>query len=131
MALTGLARAHRELGEIERAGQRVDAAVSVARERRLRHFEGLALLEQARLLAARDGRDAVPAIRSLLEHVGTLVEQMDARSFVPRIRELEGLVARLLGDTERWCRQLEEARRLDVAMGATGHAERLARELAS
>ncbi len=49
----------------------------------------------------------------------------------PRIAEARAEVAALRGDPDRERTHLREAHRLHTEMGATGHAERLARELES
>jgi hypothetical protein len=47
----------------------------------------------------------------------------------PRILELRGRLAAACGDAPGADRALEEARNLYRTIGATGHAERLGREL--
>lgn len=68
-------------------------------------------------------------IESALERAEQLVESIAARSLSPRILELRGRLAGALGDASAANRALREALDLYRAIGATGHAERLAREL--
>ncbi len=50
--------------------------------------------------------------------------------FEPFLREVRAESAALQGDSKTQQCELREAHRLFTEMGATGHAERLARELA-
>ena len=67
-------------------------------------------------------------IESALARAEQLVESIAARSLSPRILELRGRLAAALGDAPAASRALQEALDLYRAIGATGHAERLARE---
>ena len=58
--------------------------------------------------------------------VGT---QFGARPFEAQIHEVSAELAALLGDDAGRERDLRDAHRLYTEMGATGHAERVAREL--
>lgn len=68
-------------------------------------------------------------IESALARAEQLVESIEGRSLSPRILEQRGRLAAVLGDAPAANRALEEALDLYRAIGATGHAERLAREL--
>jgi len=48
-----------------------------------------------------------------------------ARAYAPLIHVERAELARLLGDEAGYQRELREAHRLFVEMGATGHAERI------
>ncbi len=115
-------------------GDRV-AAVATAREgvelgRRggCRFFEAQAQLALAAALLATDGVLPRADIESALARAEALVEDVAARSLSPRILEARSRLAAALGDAAAE-RLLREALDLDRAIGATGHAERLAREL--
>ncbi len=69
-------------------------------------------------------------IESALESCLSLVEQTQARVYEPHVYELRAELAHLQGDAANRERYLREAHGLFTEMGATGHAERLARELA-
>jgi hypothetical protein len=58
-----------------------------------------------------------------------LIGLCGTRAFSPRLLELRGRLAAALGDAEASRRMLREALDLDREIGATGHAQRLAREL--
>ena len=60
-----------------------------------------------------------------------LIESLEARSLSPRILELRGRLANALGDEPASDRALHQALDLYRTLGATGHAERLARELSA
>ncbi len=56
---------------------------------------------------------------------------MGARPFEAQIHEVSAELGALLGDDPGREHELREAHRLYAEMGATGHAERLAQELAA
>jgi hypothetical protein len=60
-----------------------------------------------------------------------VVERTEARAYVPLIHVERAELARLLGDEAAYQRELREAHRLFVEMGATGHAEGVSRQLAA
>lgn len=68
-------------------------------------------------------------IASALDRAEQLVESIAGRSLSPRILEQRGRLAAALGDVLAANRTLREALDLYRAIGATGHAERLATEL--
>jgi hypothetical protein len=65
-----------------------------------------------------------------LGRAAELIEEFGARVYRPQICEERAELARLRGGDATYQRHLREAHRLYTEMGATGHAERLARELA-
>ncbi len=58
-----------------------------------------------------------------------LVRETEARAYMPPILEEEARLAQLEGDDAGFQEKLRQAHRLFTEMGATGHAERVAREL--
>ena len=64
-----------------------------------------------------------------LEAAEDLVKETGARVYLPFICEERAALALLLGDGAGRARYLRDAHRLFTAMGATGHAERIAKEL--
>ena len=60
----------------------------------------------------------------------SLVDEMGAVAYAPRVLLARAELAQARGDTAACERERKEAHRLFVAMGATGYAERLAKELA-
>lgn len=95
------------------------------------YYEAHAQLALAGALLATDGVVPRAEIESALERAEQLVESIEGRALSPRILEMRGRLAAALGDARASDRALRQALDLYRAIGATGHAERLARELAS
>jgi tetratricopeptide (TPR) repeat protein len=66
--------------------------------------------------------------RAALARASDLATRIECRIQVPRIHEAAAILAAALGDAEQQQAELREALRLYQELGATGHAERLARE---
>ncbi len=90
-----------------------------------------AQLALARALRSAEGLASERAIGSALDRVLELIGESGARVYQPRVHEERAELARLRSDEPTRQRELREAHRLYTEMGATGHAERLAKELAS
>jgi class 3 adenylate cyclase/tetratricopeptide (TPR) repeat protein len=116
-------------GDEKRARTVAEEAVSLARERRTVIFEIAALVIWARILLRSDGASVREEIEVALARALTLIDETGARIYEPLALEERAGLARLLGDDAACDRHLRQARRLYAEMGATGHAERLAREL--
>ncbi len=71
----------------------------------------------------RDPRVYTPA------HLANKILTRGARGAEPQILEHRAELARLLGDEAGYQRELRQAQRLFVEMGATGHARRVAAQL--
>jgi adenylate cyclase len=130
MVLGQLAEAQLALGERSDALATAREAIALASAGGARYHEAAAQLALARGLLA----EAAPPraeIESALERAEQLVDSTHARVLSPRILELRGRLATALGDAGAADRALRQALALDREIGATGHAERLARELAS
>ena len=82
-----------------------------------------------RVLLQSDGAAAREAIEQELERAAELYDAIGAQGPKPEINERRAELERLLGDDATHEGELREAHRLYTEMGATGHAERLAREL--
>jgi adenylate cyclase len=117
-------------GQVERARKTAEEAIRVARRGGARHYELEAQLHLARVLMASEGAAARPAIEESLARALGLVGETGAKGIEPQIIEARAELANLLGDEPSRERELREAHRLYTEMGATGHAERVARELA-
>jgi tetratricopeptide (TPR) repeat protein len=124
-----LAQAYLGLGDNSGARTTADEAVAVARRRGTKHFECLAQLARARVLLRTEGAAASGEILTALREAQRLVEQTGGRSQEPFIHEERANLGRLTGDDATCERELREAHRLFTEMAATGHAERLAKEL--
>jgi len=91
--------------------------------------EALAQLALAAAMLAPDGVVPGAEIESALDRAEQLVASIEGRALSPRILELRGRLAAAVGDAPSSDRTLRKALHLYRAIGATGHAERLAREL--
>jgi hypothetical protein len=70
-------------------------------------------------------------IEAALDRAEELVALVEGHSLSPRILELRGRLAAALGDAPVADRALREALDLYREIGATGHVERLGREIAA
>jgi len=127
-ALTYLARVELRLGEIEQARSTIEAAVRAGQEHHTRIWHIQAHLERARILREIDGTNGIDEASLSLGAAERLIEETGAEGLRPQVHEERGRLAHLRGDTCERDRELAEAHRLYVAIGATGHAERLAKE---
>jgi class 3 adenylate cyclase/tetratricopeptide (TPR) repeat protein len=94
-------------------------------------YELRAHLSRSRVLRALDGADARGEIEASLERAQHLLEKSGARAFAPFIIEERARLFEVLGDGETAELSLREAQRLFTEVEATGHVERLGRELGS
>jgi tetratricopeptide (TPR) repeat protein len=129
--LAYLAEAFLGAGDAVRARRTAEEAIATARRRGTPVWEAQAQLVLARVLLARLGAQARDAIESALGSCLSLIEQTEARVYEPHVHEVRAELARLLGDEAAHDRELREAHLLFSAMGATGHAERMAGQLGS
>ncbi len=104
-------------------------AIETGRRRKTPIWEARAHLTLARVLLSRTGGKVRGEIESALASCLSLVEQTQARVYEPPVHEVRAGLADLHGDEATRERELVEAHRLYTEMGATGHAERVAREL--
>jgi tetratricopeptide (TPR) repeat protein len=125
--LAHLAEACAGLRDTARAREVAAEAVAIADREGVRHA-GIPL-SLARVLRSADGLVAEREIEAALDRALELVEETGSRVFVPEVHQERAELARLRGDDATRERELREAHRLYTEMGATGHAERLAREL--
>ena len=93
----------------------------------MRHYASLAL---ARVLLGSAGPAARAEIEAALARALELARDTGAKAFEPLVHVELAELARQSGDQEGRERELREAHRLFTEIGATGHAERLAAELA-
>jgi hypothetical protein len=127
--LAHLAEAHLGSGDPQQAQRRAIEAIDTGRRRKTPIWEARAHLTLARVLLSRAGGKARGEIESALESCLSLVEQTQARVYEPHVHEVRAGLADLLCDEATREHERREAHRLFTEMGATGHAERLAREL--
>jgi tetratricopeptide (TPR) repeat protein len=127
--LAYLSTAQLGLGDTTRARESAEEAAAVALRQGNKGDECDAHLARARVLLRAEGVAASGEIQAALSRVHALVEESGQRSHEPFIYEELAELARLKGDDATRRRELREAHRLFTEMGATGHAERLAKEL--
>jgi tetratricopeptide (TPR) repeat protein len=127
--LAVLAEAHLALGERTEALATAREGIDLGRAGGCRYHEAQAQLALAAALLTTDGVVPRAEIESALARAEHLVESIAGRSLSPRILEQRGRLAAAVGDAAAASRSLQEARGLYRTIGATGHAERLAREL--
>jgi adenylate cyclase len=128
LALDRLAEALLGTGDLAGAEARAREALEVARVRRIRMGSRGPLL-LARIVARARGATARAEVEQLLEQSLAYIEETGARAWVPLLHETRAELERACGDAAAAERELGEAQRLYAEMGATGHAERLTREL--
>ncbi len=127
--LAGLADAHLAGGDADAAREAADEAIALAQRIGTPIFEAEGWLSQARALLASRGAEARPDVEAALARAESLIEETGAHSLQPLVHEQRASLAKLAGDAEACTAQLRKAHRLFVEIGATGHAERLAKEL--
>jgi class 3 adenylate cyclase len=120
----------RRLGEPERALELLRDSAAKFREGGLDRFALAAELELGRVWLEIEGPDS-DAFAQARASAGALVERMGARAFEPCLNELDAERARRLGDPATQAQHLREAQRKFSEMGASGHAKRVAQELAA
>jgi hypothetical protein len=108
-----------------------ERAVALATTMRTRVWEIEAHLAHAHALRHAHGASAATDIETTLERAAALVDETGAAGLAPFVHCERAELARLLGDEAGWQRELREALRLFAAMGATGHAERISRQLSA
>jgi class 3 adenylate cyclase/tetratricopeptide (TPR) repeat protein len=125
--LSALAETLAQLGEHDRACETAREAIAVAEA--TGQSEIPAQIALARSLRLGDGLESEGPVGAALGRAAELIEEFGARVYRPQVCEERAELARLRGDEATCQRHLREAHRLFTEMGATGHAERLAREL--
>ena len=129
LVLAGLAEAHLALGEPTEAVATAREGIDLGSAGGCLYNEALAQLALAAALLATDCVVPRAEIESALERAEHLVASIEGSALSPRILELRGRLAAALGDAPSSDRTLREALERYRAIGATGHAERLAQEL--
>ncbi len=122
-----LARAYFGHGNVARARETAERAITVAQTRGNRVYEAIAWIELARALQASEAKDE-PVVDAL-GRAASLIHETGALLYAPEVHEPRAELARRHRDDRSRERELREAHRLSTEMGATGHAARLAREL--
>jgi hypothetical protein len=116
------------LGDSERAATTLRKTLVDAHGGGAAMTELRAILSLARILAQTDARASQAEIEELLARAQCLIEATGTHLFGAQLHAERAELWRGLGDADAHRRELDEARRLYAAMGADGHAERLAQE---
>ncbi len=128
-SLADLAEAQLGLGRMELARETIERARSQTRSRQLRWAKPHVDLTLARVRLRTEGLRARKDVEALLHGVVEISCETGFCPYEPLARLELAEVARLAGDAAGRERELREAHRLLSDMGATGYAERIAREL--
>ena len=123
------ARAQLGLGQASQAIATAEEAIAVARSRVARHHEAHAHIVYANALLATTGIERLDEIEQAHSQAEQLIAETGAALIAPNLCESRATLARLHGDENTHQHHLREAHRLYTEMCATGHAERVAREL--
>jgi adenylate cyclase len=124
-----LAQAYLGCGDRDRARTVAEQAVAQNRASGALRYEIPALRTLARVLRTIDPAREVETIEASLSRAEDLVRETDLRLLLPSLHEERAGLARAFQRPSDADRELREAHRLYTEMGATGHAERLAKEL--
>ena len=129
--LVHLAEAHLGVGDLEPARALATRALTVAgKTPEAPAIVVPASLGWARVQVAAEDSIAADEVESKLRQALTLAASTEARRYEPLIHvELAELAGRLGNESERE-RELQQARRLFLEIGAAGHADRLTKQLA-
>ena len=118
------------LGDPQRGRALVTEGVEIARAQGNIIFEAFATLSLARVLLGSAGAAAREQIEAALARALQLAHETGAKVHEPPVHVELAELARQSGEEEECQRELREAHRLFTEIGASGHAERLAGELA-
>jgi adenylate cyclase len=129
--LAALGESYLGLGDPERARTLVAEGVEIGRAQGHVSFESYANLALAQVLLGSAGVGARPEIEAALARALELARETGAKVHEPLIHVELAELARQSGDEEGRERELGKAHRLFSEIGASGHAERLAGELAT
>jgi class 3 adenylate cyclase/tetratricopeptide (TPR) repeat protein len=124
-----LAEAYAYSGEPDHALRTAEEAVAGASQRAALAFQPLAQLALARVLLRTRGLASRSAIEAALDEVSRLTRQMNFKVFDPFICLERAKLARLTSDEATSQRELREAHRLFLEIGAPLRAAEVAKEL--
>jgi class 3 adenylate cyclase/tetratricopeptide (TPR) repeat protein len=127
--VSGQAEACSALGEHEKAIAQARSALEESMRGGNPLAEGFARLALARVLLAAGNPGFHDEVEGVVERAEALCEKTGMRVHLPALLEVRAASAERRDNPQEARRQLREAHHLYIEMGATGHAERLAREL--
>ena len=129
--LAVMAAAHLGLGDRARALTLAEEAIATNRRRGTRLWEFSAQLTWMRALREIQGIEATREIEAALAEADAWLEMSGAKSYEPFLHVERAALARLTGDEATRRRELREAHRLFLEIGAPIRAAEVARELES
>ncbi len=129
--MIGLAEIYLHQGRPAEARSMAEEAVALAHSYHASIAECYACIIQARILLATDGQQAADRVIQILARALALVEETGGASFEPMVRLELAQLAHLSGDETGRQRELREAHRQLLAIGAPLRAAQVARELAT
>jgi len=127
--MSDLAECHVGLGRKDEALELAKRALAQSRRLRSRGCESHALLALARVELAVEGAAAIEEVEEMLPMAMDLMRAMETSTYFAEVPLLRAEIARLRGDYASVRRELTEAHRLFVEIGADGHARAVARAL--
>jgi hypothetical protein len=130
VVLAAMAAAHLGLGDRAKALAIAEEAIAVSRQLGTRFWELSPLLTRVRALRETQGIQATKEIEVALAEADAWLEMSGAKSYEPFLHVERAELARLSGDDTARQRELREAHRLFVEIGAPIRAEQVAKELA-
>jgi tetratricopeptide (TPR) repeat protein len=119
------------LAGLGRAGEAVAMANEAIETSQMPAVAAQSHISRARALRLRDGLASALEIEADLAAAAALVEEHGVRGMALHIHEERARLAKLRGEEEGFRSELSRARDLAAELGASGHLERLERELAS
>jgi class 3 adenylate cyclase/tetratricopeptide (TPR) repeat protein len=131
MRLAMLGECYQGLGHPERGRGLVESGLELARGRGYPSGEAHACVSLARVLRASRGGSAVAEIEATLDRGLEVVRSVGPRVIEPLLRVELASLAGEVGDEERRQRELREAHRMFIDVGAAGWADRVAADLAT
>jgi hypothetical protein len=127
--LGAMAAAHLGIGDFTKALALAEEAIAVSRQRGSRMWEFQALVTRIRALRESRGLQATSEIEATLAEADAWLEMSGAKSYEPFLYVERAELAKLTGDDVTRQRELREAHRLFLEIGAPIRAAELAKEL--
>jgi hypothetical protein len=127
--LTAMASARLCLGDRKRGLALAEESIAASRRLGTRIWDFSALLTRIRALRETEGLEAMREIEAILAEAEAWLEMTGAKSYEPFLHVERAELARLTGDEAARERELREAHRLFIEIGAPIRAAEIAKEL--
>jgi hypothetical protein len=127
--LAVMAATHSRLGDLARGLALAEKAIAISRRRGTRMWECFAQVTRVRALREIHGIEATREIGEALAEADAWLEMSGAKSYEPFLHVERAELARLIGDDAAHERELREAHRLFVEIGAPIRAAEVAKGL--